>query len=139
LSKYRAKKDTRMLGKELYEFDSRAEASYFDVLVQQLRENKIRDFSCQPRFELTDGFTIPCSKNKSGKSRIGSLHYSPDFRVTGLNGEHIIIEVKGMITKDYRIRLKLFLAKAWESFGVTEFIEVIKGKETRYITKEVSQ
>lgn len=137
--KYHAKKATRTLGKDIYCFQSMAEAAYFDKLVLRLKANEIRDFSCQPRFKLTDGFTIPCSKNKSGKSKISEMHYSPDFRVSGLNGEHIIIEVKGMVTKDYVIRKKLFLSKAWESFGVSEFVEVIKGIETRYDTQEITR
>lgn len=137
MSKYKAKKATRTLGKNHYVFDSRAEAAYFDVLVSKLEANEIRDFSVQPKFKLTLGYKVYTDKTKSGISKVGGLTYTPDFRVHGLNGEHVIVEVKGKITTDYAMRKKLFIAIAHDKYKVDTFIEVIKSEETWYDCRSV--
>lgn len=89
------------------------------------------DLSLQPRFILTDKFTINTNKTLSGRSSISSLAYTPDFKYIE-NGEKVVVEVKGDKTEAYQMRLKLFLADAHEKHGVDIFIEVVNGKETRY-------
>jgi len=130
-NKYRAKKAYRLINGENVEFDSIAEAEYFDYLYVLLRSKKIKDLKLQPVFKIFDGYKIRCSKVKSGISKIGDMKYTPDFSYTE-DGKLIIVEVKGKITTDYTMRKKLFMAIGYRDYRVNTFKEVILGKETIY-------
>jgi len=134
--KYKNKKCSYTFQNEQYNFDSMAERDHFIKLTEKLRLFKIEKLKLQPKFNLSTGFRIDTNKNKKGHAYLGGMKYTPDFEYFE-NGEKIIVEVKGMITKDYKIRLKLFLHIAWVEFGISKFIEVINGKETVYDCKSV--
>jgi len=131
MNKYKNKKCSTIFHGDKYKFDSKAEMDYFEKLGERLEDKEIETLTLQPRYYISDGFTIATNKTKSGKSRIGAMVYTPDFSYIE-NGKLIVVEVKGKITTDYRMRLKLFLAHGYTLYGVNTFIEVIKGKETFY-------
>ena len=86
-SKYRANK-TSVDG---HTFDSQKEAEYYSELKIRLKANDIKGFCLQPVFMLAPG-----------------LKYKPDFIVFNNNGDVEIIDVKGVKTKEYIAKKKMF-------------------------------
>ena len=86
-SKYKAKK-TSIDG---HSFDSLKEANYYEELKIRLRAGEIRGFCIQPTFILAP-----------------NLKYKADFIVFNNDGTTEIIDVKGMKTKEYIVKKKVF-------------------------------
>jgi len=86
-SKYKAKK-TSIDG---HSFDSLKEANYYEELKLRLRAKEIRGFCIQPTFILAP-----------------NLKYKADFIVFNNDGTTEIIDVKGMKTKEYIVKKKVF-------------------------------
>ena len=82
-------------------FDSIAESRYFLVLLDKKKKKEIIDFELQPKFLLQDKFR----KNGKGYRKI---EYVADFKVFHNDGRVEIIDVKGMETKEFKIKHKLF-------------------------------
>lgn len=82
-------------------FDSKAEADYYQQLKLRLRAGEIKGFGRQPKFEILPKF------EKHGK-KYRPITYTADFEIHHLDGSVEIVEVKGMRTKDYMLRMKLF-------------------------------
>ena len=98
MNKYRNKK-TIVNG---IEFDSKAEARRYQELLLLIRANKIKakDLIFQPEFILQPAF------KKNGKT-YRAIKYIADFQYIE-NGKTIIEDVKGMETKEFKIKRKLF-------------------------------
>lgn len=104
-NKHRNKKESRIIGKQMFSFDSRKEAQRFDQLYLLLKVNKIQDLVIQPEFLLIDtikhnGITYPKTK------------YIADFKYTQ-NNQTIVEDVKSDHTarlSTYRVKIKLFLS-----------------------------
>ncbi|WP_145148541.1 DUF1064 domain-containing protein [Paenibacillus xylanexedens] len=77
-------------------FDSMSEGEYYQLLLQQKKYGDIKDFECHPRFVLQE-------KPK--------VTYIADFLVTELNGSRRVVDIKGVETSTFRVKLKLFQAK----------------------------
>lgn len=75
-------------------FDSKAEGEYY-LRLKSLPD--VRDIEVQPKYILQD------KPNK--------IVYKADFLVTWYTGKQEVIDVKGMQTTAFRIKLKLFKAK----------------------------
>lgn len=86
-SKYKAKK-TSIDG---HSFDSLKEANYYEELKLRLRTEEIKGFCIQPTFILAP-----------------NLKYKADFIVFNNDGTSEIIDVKGMKTKEYIVKKKVF-------------------------------
>lgn len=86
-SKYGAKK-TSIDG---HSFDSIKEANYYEELKLQLRAGEIKGFCIQPTFILAP-----------------NLKYKADFIVFNNDDTSEIIDVKGMKTKEYIVKKKVF-------------------------------
>lgn len=86
-SKYKAKK-TSVDG---HSFDSLKEANYYEELKIRLRAGEIKGFCIQPTFILAP-----------------NLKYKADFIVFNNDGTSEIIDVKGMKTKEYIVKKKVF-------------------------------
>lgn len=114
-----------------YKFDSMAEANHFMLLSKRLEKGEIDRLKLQPTYILTSPFTIATDKTISGKSKVPHLKYSPDFEYYE-NDKKIVVEVKGMKTTSYQMRLKLFLACAYEKHEVDTFIEITSTQTTHY-------
>jgi len=130
-SKFIATKTVIEFQGKKYPFPSKAEARHFVELTERLKKREITKLKLQPEFRLTDSYTIATNKTKSGKSTVTGLKYTPDFEYYE-NGKKVIVEVKGQKTKDYQMRLKLFLSVAYSKYGVDTFIEVVGSKSSRY-------
>ena len=89
-SKYGAKK-TSIDG---HTFDSQKEANYYEDLKRLLKAGEIKGFCIQPTFILAP-----------------SLKYKADFIVFNKDGATEIVDVKGMKTKEYIIKKKVFYDK----------------------------
>lgn len=96
MNKYRNKK-TVIDG---IKFDSKAEGNRYMELKLLQRANKIQNLELQPKFLLQESF------KKNGKT-IRKLEYIADFKYIE-NGQVVIEDVKGVETKEFKIKKKLF-------------------------------
>ena len=132
-SKYGNRKTDVAFQGEVYPFDSIAEADHFRLLLQKLKRGEITNLKLQPIYKLTKPFIIATDKNKSGKSKIGVSKYIADFSYTDTTtGRKITVDVKGMTTNLYNLKKRLFLAIAFEEYGINDFIEVFKDEQFTY-------
>ena len=81
-------------------FDSKAEAKRYVELKLLLRAKKITNLQLQPKYELQ-----PKYKNNKGQT-IRAITYKADFSYIE-NGKKIVEDVKGVETKDFRLKKKL--------------------------------
>lgn len=98
-NKYNARKTT-VCG---HTFDSRREAEYYLLLREKKRLGEIKGIDLQPTYTLLEGF-----RDNTGKQQ-KPITYTPDFMVEYDDGRREVIEVKGVKTRDYVLRKKLFL------------------------------
>lgn len=98
-NKYNARK-TVMCG---HTFDSKREAEVYLELLAQKQAGEIVRIGFQPSYTLLAGF-----KDNTGKKQ-KPITYTADFFVTYADGHSEVIEVKGVCTRDYLLRKKLFL------------------------------
>lgn len=83
-------------------FASKDEATRYVILKRREVMGEIKSLTLQPCFEIIPAFT-----DGSGK-RHRSTHYTADFCYEE-RGETIIEEVKGRASRDFPLRMKLFL------------------------------
>ena len=100
-NKYNARK-TVMCG---HEFDSKREAEIYLDLLSRKQHGEIVRIGLQPSYTLLEGFRDNTGKNQK------PITYTADFFVTYADGHSEVIEVKGVRTRDYMLRKKLFLYK----------------------------
>ena len=86
-TKYRANK-TSVVG---HTFDSQKEADYYCQLKLRLQAKEIKGFCLQPTFMLAPG-----------------LKYKADFIVFNTDSTYDVIDVKGVRTKEYITKKKVF-------------------------------
>ena len=98
-NKYNARKTT-VYG---ITFDSKREAEIYLDLLSRKQAGEIVRIGLQPSYTLLEGF-----KDNTGKNQ-KPITYTADFFVTYADGRHEVIEVKGVRTRDYQLRKKLFL------------------------------
>lgn len=98
-NKYNARK-TVMCG---HAFDSKREAEIYLDLLSRKQHGEIVRIGLQPSYTLLAGF-----KDNTGKNQ-KPITYTADFFVTYADGRNEVIEVKGVRTRDYMLRKKLFL------------------------------
>lgn len=98
-NKYNARKTT-VCG---HTFDSKREAEVYLELLAQKQAGEIVRIGFQPQYTLLEGF-----KDNTGKNQ-KPITYTADFFVTYADGHAEVIDVKGMRTRDYLLRKKLFL------------------------------
>ncbi|WP_445506809.1 DUF1064 domain-containing protein [Niallia sp. 03190] len=85
-------------------FDSKVEAKYYEQLKWLLQAKQIKSFKCQPKFLLQEGF------KKNGET-IRKIEYIADFEIHNLDGSIEIVDVKGVETKDFILKKKMFLKR----------------------------
>ena len=98
-NKYNARKTT-VCGRT---FDSKREAEIYLDLLSRKQHGEIVRIRLQPSYTLLEGFR----DNQGNKQR--AITYTADFFVTYADGRNEVIEVKGVRTRDYQLRKKLFL------------------------------
>ena len=98
-NKYNAQKTT-VCGRT---FDSRREAEYYLELLARKQAGEVVRIGFQPKYTLLSAF----KDNEGNRQR--AVTYTADFFVTFADGHSEVIEVKGVRTRDYLLRKKLFL------------------------------
>ena len=99
-NKYGAKKTTI----DGIEFDSKKEAEKYICLKYELERGEIQELELQPKFILLKPF-------KHDGETVRGISYKPDFLVTHNDGMKEVIDVKGVETRDFKIRWKLLKYK----------------------------
>lgn len=117
-SKYNAKKVVI----DNIKFDSKAEAAYYQQLKLLKMTGEVVSFDLQPEFVLQESF------RKNGKL-YHAIKYRADFLVRYKDGHEELIDVKGMLTKEFRIKQKLFELRYMQSIKCVklkgrQFVEV---------------
>ena len=82
-------------------FDSKDEALYYEALKDMKAKGLIKDFELQPEFILQEGF-------EKDEKKYRAIKYTADFRVLTNNDYSYIVDVKGMLTTEFKIKMKLF-------------------------------
>ena len=82
-------------------FDSKNEALYYQALKDMKANGLIKDFELQPEFILQEGF-------EKDEKKYRAIKYTADFRVLTNNDYSYIVDVKGMLTTEFKIKMKLF-------------------------------
>jgi hypothetical protein len=95
-----------------YLFDSLQECEYFKVLEMRLNKNEISNLRVHPTYVLQPPFTY------FGK-KVNGIEYTPDFDYIE-NGRKVAIEVKGIPTADFELRLKM-----WKYLNQNTLIKVM--------------
>lgn len=98
-NKYNARKTT-VCG---YTFDSRREAEIYLDLLSRKQAGEVIRIGLQPQYTLLEGF-----RDNTGKKQ-RPITYTADFFVAYADGRNEVIEVKGVRTRDYLLRKKMFL------------------------------
>ncbi|WP_336663564.1 DUF1064 domain-containing protein [Kurthia gibsonii] len=82
-------------------FDSKAERDYYLYLLDLKQRGIVTDIQLQPSFLLQEKF-------RKNDKLYREITYKADFKVTYADSHVEIIDVKGMVTKDFAIKQKLF-------------------------------
>lgn len=96
-SKYKNKKVTV----DGIEFDSKMESDYYLHLKQLESQGIVSEFLMQKEYILLEGY------NKEGK-KIRPIKYKADFEVHYADGHIEVVDVKGFLTADFKLKKKLF-------------------------------
>jgi len=107
-NKYHARKTTI----DGITFDSKAEATRYAELKLLERAGEISSLVLQPEFELIPAYT------KNGR-KIRAVKYRADFMYTDRNGNTVIEDVKGVRTKEFALKKKIFEWK-YQNLTITE-------------------
>ena len=97
-NKYKNKKTTI----DGFKFDSEMESHYYLYLKQLKEIGEVVDFVLQPSYLLQEGFSL------NGK-RIRPITYKADFKVIYKDGHEEVIDVKGKLTEEFKIKRKMLL------------------------------
>lgn len=98
--KTKSKYNSRKISIDGILFDSQAEANYYCGLKILLKNGVISGFCRQPRFVITEG--------KNGEK---GTEYVADFVVFYPNGAYRIVDVKGVKTPVFKLKVKCFREK----------------------------
>lgn len=104
-NKYKNKKESRIINKEIVWFDSKREAKRYDDLYLLLKANKISSLILQPEFLLMD-------TQRHNSITYPKVKYVADFKYIQ-NDKTIVEDVKSDFTskdKTYRVKIKWFLS-----------------------------
>ena len=85
-----------------FKFDSEMESHYYLYLKQLKEMGEVVDFVLQPTYLLQEGF------NLNGK-RIRPITYKADFKVIYKGGYEEVIDVKGKLTEEVKIKRNMVL------------------------------
>ena len=87
-------------------FASKAEAKRYGELKLLEKAGEIRNLGLQPEFLLQEQFV-----SSDGK-KVRAITYRADFEyIDAKTGEHIVEDVKGMQTKEFQLKMKMFLKR----------------------------
>lgn len=99
----RSKYSNRKTVKHGIQFDSKMESEYYDILLLRQRAGQISELTLQPEFTLLPSF------KRNGRT-VRGVKYKGDFMYLE-DGKTVVVDVKGVETKDFIIKSKLFLSQ----------------------------
>ena len=107
-------------------FDSRLEGRYYEHLLYLMNDGVVESFEMKKSYTLLDKFPHP----KTGKT-VRAIKYTPDFEVIYADGHVEVVDTKGMKTRDFIMRCKMFMFRyqiplviiAWDR-KTKKFVEV---------------
>ena len=107
-------------------FDSRLEGRYYEHLLYLMNDGVVESFEMKKSYTLLDKFPHP----KTGKT-VRAIKYTPDFEVIYADGHVEVVDTKGVKTRDFIMRCKMFMFRyqiplviiAWDRKTKT-FVEV---------------
>ena len=82
-------------------FDSRDESLYYEALKDLKAKGLIKDYELQPKYLLQEAF-------EKDNKRYRAINYIADFKVINNDGSFCIVDIKGMLTTEFKIKMKLF-------------------------------
>lgn len=82
-------------------FDSKMESDYYLYLKQLEKQGIVSEFLMQKEYILLEGYV------KSDK-KIRPIKYKADFEVHYADGHIEVVDVKGFLTADFKLKKKLF-------------------------------
>ena len=100
MSKYGSKKVTI----DGITFDSKAEGRYYEHLQKLKKSGLIEDFRMQKPFTLLDRFAHP----QTGRI-VRAITYKADFEVLYTDGRTEVVDIKGFLTPEFKIKAKMFM------------------------------
>ena len=100
MSKYGAKKVTI----DGITFDSKAEGRYYEHLLKLKKTGLVEDFQMQKPFTLLDRFAHP----QTGRI-VRAITYKADFEVLYTDGRIEVVDIKGFLTPEFKIKAKMFM------------------------------
>lgn len=100
MSKYGAKKVTI----DGITFDSKAEGRYYEHLQKLKKSGLVEDFKMQKAFTLLDRFAHP----QTGRI-VRAITYKADFEVIYTDGRIEVVDIKGFLTPEFKIKAKMFM------------------------------
>ena len=100
MSKYGAKKVTI----DGITFDSKAESRYYEYLLKLKKSGLVEEFSMQKAFTLLDRFAHP----QTGRI-VRAITYRADFEVLYADGRIEVVDIKGFLTPEFKIKAKMFM------------------------------
>lgn len=116
-------------------FDSKAEAAYFDLARKEAKEHSC-ELRLQETFELVQGF-----RDEFGKAH-QAIKYKADFSFWRGDKLLRVVDVKGMQTKDFRLKAKLFAKRYGKSIILAKptrsgFVEFAFGHDKEALNKKI--
>lgn len=84
-------------------FDSILEKDVYIYFLKLKDEGKIKNIKLQPKYILQEGF-----RDFKGRA-IRAIEYRADFEVEWSDGRIIVYDAKGMETKDFTLKYKMYL------------------------------
>lgn len=106
-------------------FDSAREAARYKILKEMQKKGEITGLELQPKYELLPKFYY------RGQC-VRKVVYIADFAYMTKNGQKVIEDVKGFLTKDYKIKKKLLLSRLAASGEDVIFKEIFREEETKH-------
>lgn len=100
MSKYGAKKVTI----DGITFDSRSEGRYYEHLLKLKKTGAVEDFEMQKAFTLLDRF----AHLQTGRI-VRAITYKADFEVIYADGHVEVVDIKGFLTPEFKIKAKMFM------------------------------
>lgn len=103
-------------------FDSVLEGMYYAYLLELKRDKFIKKFTRQVTFVLMEGFT-----HKLSGKKVRPITYIADFVLEDMDGNELVVDVKGKKTPEFRLKEKMFLAKYPDKeFACVQYDETCK-------------
>ena len=116
MSKYHAKKAVI----DGIQFDSQVEGQYYLYLKDKQEKGWIAAFNLQPRYLLQEGF------EKNGK-KYRPIYYVADFEILHNDGSIEVVDVKGMLTTDFKLKQKLFEKRYPHKLSLMKYVKKYGG------------